>query len=106
MGNIQVAMAEAMYIPPAAMMRVDESWTFAASNGAQIPEILFNKLAIPVPVPLLGAGKTSGLYAYRTPYMIFFHESANVQSMWIVCIPGRKPPTKHRMSGTPAWRTM
>lgn len=34
---------------------------FAAMIGAQSPAILFKQLEIPVPVPRLGAGKTSGV---------------------------------------------
>jgi len=34
---------------------------FAAMIGAHKPPILFKQLAIPVPVPRLGAGKTSGV---------------------------------------------
>ena len=37
------------------------AWT--ATIGAQRPVILFRHDAIPVPVPRLGAGKTSGVYA-------------------------------------------
>jgi hypothetical protein len=31
--------------------------------------------AIPVPVPRQGAGKTSGVYAYSTPYIMFWEKS-------------------------------
>jgi hypothetical protein len=34
---------------------------FAAMMGAHKPPIRFKKLEIPVPVPLLGAGNTSGV---------------------------------------------
>ena len=44
------------------------AWT--ATIGAHRPVILFKQDAIPVPVPRLGAGKTSGVYAYKTPYMM------------------------------------
>jgi hypothetical protein len=63
----------------AAMMSAPEAYTGAfgftwpawtATIGAQRPVILFKQDAIPVPVPRLGAGKTSGVYAYSTPYMI------------------------------------
>jgi hypothetical protein len=37
------------------------SGMFAAIMGAQRPPIRFKKLEIPVPVPLLGAGNTSGV---------------------------------------------
>lgn len=37
------------------------SGMFAAIMGAQRPPIRFKKLHIPVPVPLLGAGNTSGV---------------------------------------------
>ena len=50
------------------------AWT--ATIGAQRPVILFKQDAIPVPVPRLGAGKTSGVYAYSTPYIMSVHESA------------------------------
>jgi hypothetical protein len=43
----------------------------AAMIGAISPVTLFRKLATPVPAPLTGAGKISGVKAYRTPYMIF-----------------------------------
>ena len=41
-----------------------------ATMGAHRPATRLKKDAIPVPVPLLGAGKTSGVYAYSTPYVI------------------------------------
>lgn len=44
------------------------AWT--ATIGAQRPAIRLKQDAIPVPVPRLGAGKTSGVYAYSTPYMM------------------------------------
>lgn len=56
----------------AARMRAPEAYTGAfgfappaltATIGAQRPAILFRADAIPVPVPRLGAGKTSGVYA-------------------------------------------
>jgi hypothetical protein len=37
------------------------SGIFAAIMGAQSPPIRFRKLEIPVPVPLFGAGNTSGV---------------------------------------------
>lgn len=63
----------------AARMRAPAAYTGAfgltdpaltATIGAQRPAILLRQDAIPVPVPRLGAGKTSGVYANKTPYMI------------------------------------
>ena len=47
-------------------------------RGATKPVILFRKLATPVPAPRTGAGKISGVKAYRTPYMMFC-ENASTQ---------------------------
>jgi len=56
---------------------------FAAIIGAVNPPTLFKKLAMPVPVPLFGAGKTSGVYAKRTPYMIFWkNASTELKPSW------------------------
>lgn len=41
-----------------------------ATMGAHRPVTRLKKDAIPVPVPRLGAGKTSGVYAYSTPYIM------------------------------------
>ena len=49
---------------------------FAAMIGAQRPPTLFKKLAIPVPVPLFGAAIASGVYAYSTPYMMFWKKAS------------------------------
>ena len=52
--------------------------------GAQRPAIRFRQLEIPLPVPRLGAGKTSGVYAYRTPYIIFWKKfSREEQTSWM-----------------------
>lgn len=76
----------------AAMMSAPEAYTGAlgltlpactATIGAQRPVILFKQEAIPVPVPRFGAGKTSGVYAYSTPYIISVDESA-----WMMCALG------------------
>ena len=56
-----------------------------ATSGAHRPEIRLRQLAMPVPVPRFGAGKTSGVYANRTPYMMFWKKaSRHVQRSWIL----------------------
>ncbi len=72
MGKQHIATKAARMRAPAAYTGAfgltDPAWT--ATIGAQRPEILLRQDAIPVPVPRLGAGKTSGAYAYKTPYMM------------------------------------
>ena len=50
--------------------------TFAARIGAISPAMRFRKLATPVPAPLTGAGKISGVKAYNTPYMMFWQKAS------------------------------
>jgi hypothetical protein len=54
-----------------------------ATMGAQRPATRLRKLDMPVAVPRIGAGKTSGVYAYRTPYMTFWkNASRQVKASW------------------------
>lgn len=54
---------------------------FAAMSGAIKPVNLLRKLATPVPAPLTGAGKISGVKAYRTPYMMFCAKASIQEKM-------------------------
>ena len=58
-----IATNATIYKAPAAKMGAMGSSTpsFAATSGAQIPAILFKRLAIPDPVPRTGAGNTSAV---------------------------------------------
>jgi hypothetical protein len=64
-GNRHMATDAARIKEPAAhtgaLGLIDPAWI--ATMGAMRPQIRFNIEAIPVPVPRLGAGKTSGVYA-------------------------------------------
>jgi hypothetical protein len=73
-GNKNMAMAATKYKAPADIIGALLLYlpTFAATIGAAMPEARFRRLAMPEPVPLTGAGKTSGVYAYITPYMAFY----------------------------------
>ena len=52
----------------------------AARTGAISPNTLFKKLATPVPAPLTGAGNTSGVKAYSTPYMMFCEKASTQEN--------------------------
>lgn len=64
-GNSIIATKDTRYSPPAARMGVEGFVTpvLAATSGAASPASLFNRLAMPDPVPRTGAGNTSGVYA-------------------------------------------
>jgi hypothetical protein len=84
MGSSHIAMQDTKYNAPAANIGADgfTSPACAATAGARRPAILLSKLAIPEPVPRTGAGNTSGVYAYITPYMTF----CNVRSLLDRCL--------------------
>lgn len=46
------------------------AWNILAMIGAITPNILFAVAARPFPVPRSLVGKISGVYAYKTPYII------------------------------------
>jgi hypothetical protein len=74
-GNSHIATQETKYNAPAANIGADgfTSPACAATAGAKSPAILLSRLAMPEPVPRTGAGNTSGVYAYITPYMTFWN---------------------------------
>jgi hypothetical protein len=77
-------MHETKYSAPAANIGA-EGFTkpaCAATAGAKRPAILLSRLAIPEPVPRTGAGNTSGVYAYITPYMTFCGVRSSIYQYW------------------------
>uniref|UniRef100_A0A1Y1KSL5 Uncharacterized protein n=1 Tax=Photinus pyralis TaxID=7054 RepID=A0A1Y1KSL5_PHOPY len=74
---------------------------FAARIGAINPVILFRKLATPVPAPLTGAGKISGVNAYSTPYMMFCENAATQENAsWAVGVFPNITKRKRNMADT------
>lgn len=80
----------------------------AAMMGAVRPPMRFRKLATPVPVPRFGAGNTSGVKAYRTPYMMFWKKASmdekaswNFESAEIVNKNRKMPESRVEMAIVP-----
>jgi hypothetical protein len=72
-GSRTIAMKDTRYNAPDSRIGPDGfDWPIcAAITGAVNPASLLSNDAIPEPVPRTGAGKTSGVYAYITPYITF-----------------------------------
>src|SRR3569833_401976 len=70
----------------------------AARTGATRPVTRLRKLATPVPAPRTGAGKISGVNAYRTPYMMFcanasIHENSSCDDREVPKVTKKKRKT-------------
>ena len=72
-------------VPKAAINKAPLAYIYAfgfplpaliATIGAHCTATRFKELAILIPVPRFGVGKTLGVYVYSTPYMIFWNKAS------------------------------